>query len=121
MGKTFNSGKTVAKLATFVIGAVPATVRGIDMGVEKVVPEFHKELKSSSWGSLALGDSKAHDFALNATVDFFGSSNEVTLSKDEIDHITKGAQEVADQTGIDVSVLLPGLLETARAAKAASK
>ena len=117
MGKTFNSGKTVAKLATFLVGAIPATVRGVDMGVEKIVPEFHKELKDSSWGSLALGDSKAHDYALDATVNFFGSNNDPILSKDEVKALEKQAKDISDAEGSSYVVVLAGLIAMAKAAK----
>ena len=117
MGKTFNSGKVVAKLATFTVGCIPASIRGVDMGIEKVAPNFHKELNDSSWGSLALGDSKAHDFTLNSTVDFFSSSNEVTLTATEIKAIEVIARSTADATGLNYDMILSGLLDTKKAEK----
>ncbi len=117
MGKTFNSGKNVAKLITFTIGLVPASVRGVDMGVEKLLPEFHKELKTSSWGSLALGDSKAHDYTLDSTINFFGSNNEVLLSKDEIAACEIAAKAHCDATGDDYTLYLIKELEALRASK----
>jgi hypothetical protein len=121
MGKTFNSGKTVSKLLVFVGGCVPASVRGIDMGVEKIAPKFHKELVDSTYGSLIMGDSKAHEYALESGFDFFGSTNDVKLSKDEMTKIEKDAHDLADATGDDYDRCLQDVRERFIKAKLASK
>lgn len=117
MGKTFNSTKVLGKLATFTMGCIPATVRGVDMGLEKVAPDFREKLVDSGWGSLALGDSVAHDHAMDAGFDFFTQNNKVTLTDAEMKDVEVAAKAMADQSGISYEIVLDGMIDIAIAAK----
>ncbi len=117
MGKTFNSGKSLTKKAVFVIGCVPGSVRLVDQLSKDYIPTMDKMIDDSSWGSLALGDSEAHDYAYTSTKGFFGSTNEVALTKSEIVAIEAIAKGIADSTGLDYDTVLAGLLDTKRSEK----
>ena len=119
MGKTINSGKSLLKLGGFLVGTVPGSIRLADDGMRKVAPDFMDSVDNSTVGSLLLGDSEAHDYAIDGLVNMFDGTK-VSLTTDEVKALEIQARTVADATGSDYDVILSGLKAAAITAKSSS-